>query len=232
MPGLADYILGGLTILLEASVVVCALAKGSLRRYPIVNLYMASSVILGISRWWILARFSFSSTEYFYFYYYSDAILTVCLYFALMGLYAMVFAEMKAERYLRLATLLLLAGTALFSYAVVQQSSHKMLTRFVVEMSQNLYFVGLVLTYILWGAVMKLRESRTRIVQLILSLGIYFSAFAANYALRNLYPQLHFIWGYLPPLLACLLPLSWTYVFWRVPEEARLAPSRLAVVPR
>ncbi len=34
------------------------------------------------------------SSEYIYFYYYSDAILTICLYFALMGLYAIVFEEL------------------------------------------------------------------------------------------------------------------------------------------
>jgi ABC-type Na+ efflux pump permease subunit len=99
-------------------------------------------------------------------------------------------------------------------------------------MSQNLYFVGVVLTYILWGAILKLRETRTRVIQLVLSLGVYFSAFAGSYALRNLYPQMNSFLQYIPPALGCLLPLSWAYTFWRVPEEARIAPSRLAVVPR
>jgi len=79
-----------------------------------------------------------------------------------------VFDEMKVEKYLRLVAVLLLAGTALFSYAVVQQSSavqqssNRMLTGFFFELSQNLYFVGLVLTYVLWGAILKLRETRTQ----------------------------------------------------------------------
>ena len=38
-----------------------------------------------------------TSPEYIYFYYYSDAILTICLYFALMGLYAIVFEELGAD---------------------------------------------------------------------------------------------------------------------------------------
>jgi hypothetical protein len=100
-----------------------------------------------------------------------------------------------------------------------------------VELSQNLYFVGVVLTYVLWGAVVKLRETRTRLVQLVLALGIYFSASAAAYALRNMFPSLavtHFI----PPLAGTFLPLAWAYTFWKVSETARLAPGRLTASPQ
>lgn len=228
MPGLVTYVLGLLAVLLDVSVVVCALSKNLLRRYFTIILYMALSAVVDVCRYWVIAHSGLSSSMYFYFYYYSDALLTICLYFALMGLYAIVLEELKADLLLRLGTLLLLAGTAWFSYGVIQQSSNKMLTHFVVELSQNLYFVGLVLTYVLWGATMKLRESRTRVIQLVLSLGVYFSAFAATYALRNLYPQMHMIWAYVPPVLGCLLPLAWAYTFWRMPEDARLAPARLA----
>ncbi|HET7151487.1 MAG TPA: hypothetical protein VFI60_08755, partial [Candidatus Acidoferrum sp.] len=91
-------------------------------------------------------------------------------------------------------------------------------------------FVGLVLTYVLWGAILKLRETRARLVQFVLALGVYFSAFAADYALRNLYPNLQTLWQYTMPLLGCILPAAWMYSFLRVNEEERLAPSRLAAV--
>src|SRR6202011_595953 len=106
----------------------------------------------------------------------------------------------------RLAALMLLAGTALFTYAVVQQSSQRMVTSFVYELSQNLYFVGLVLTYVLWGAILKLRETRTQLIQLVLSLGVYFSAFAATFALGNIFPNFQSL-GYVLPVFGCLLPL-------------------------
>jgi hypothetical protein len=88
------------------------------------------------------------------------------------------------------------------------------------------------LTYVLWGAMLKLRETRTRLIQFVLSLGVFFSLFAANYALRNLYPDLHWLWGSLPQFFDCLLPLAWFYTFYRIPDDARLVPSRLAVIPR
>jgi hypothetical protein len=216
----------------EAGVVVCALKKRAFRRYLLLNLYMAATVVVELVRYKILSEYGNPSPQFSYFYFYSDAILTIFLYLALATLYVHVFSEMNAERYVKMGALLLLAGTALFSYGVVQQSAAKFVTHFVIELSQNLYFVGLVLTYVLWGAILKLRETRTRLIQLVLSLGVYFSLLAANYAVRNLYPSLSSVFIPLVQLCGIFLPMAWAYAFWRLPEEARLVPARLAVIPR
>ena len=211
--------------------VVCSLLRRSFRQYFTLNLYMMASLATSVGRYVVLARSGFTSDEYTYFYYYSDAILTICLYFALMGLYSFVFEELGATTYVRAFSMLLLAGTALFSYGVIHQSENRMVTLYVFELSQNLYFVGLVLTYLLWGAVLKMRETRARVIQFVLSLGVYFSLYAANYALYNIYPNL----GYrmhLPQIISTLLPIAWCYAFLRFNEDARLAPARLAVIPR
>jgi hypothetical protein len=213
-------------------VVVCALKKGAFRKYFFLNLYMAASVIVTVARFRVLTSYGFTSSEYVYLYYYSDALLTIFLYLSLSSLYAHVFSELQAERYVKFGALILLAGTALFSYGVVEESTTKLISRFVVELSQNLYFVGLVLTYVLWAAILKLRETRARLVQIVLSLGVYFSLFAADYALRNLYPSMRSVFISLLQVFGCFLPLAWAYAFWRLPEEARTVPSRLAVVPR
>lgn len=232
MPGPIETILWCLGILSEAAVLVCAFSKGCVRRYLLLNLYMAGLLAADIGRYEIISKYGITSSPYFYFYYYSDAVLVIFLYFALSSLYAQVFSEMNAERYVRMGTILLLCGTALFTYAVVAQSADKFLSSFVKGLSQNLYFVGLVLTYVLWAAVLKLRETRARLIQLILSLGVYFSLLAANYAIENLYPSLSHVAGPMVQVFSTFLPLAWAYAFWKLPEEARLAPSRLAVIPR
>jgi hypothetical protein len=193
---------------------------------------MLSSVCVSLARFRILMHDGRSSLEYRYFFYYSEALLVISLYFALISLYSRVFQELRVEKYVRFGAVLLLAGTAWFSYAVVNQSSARMVTHFVYELSQNLYFIGLVLTYALWGVILKLRETRALFVQLVLSLGVYFSAYAASYAVSNLRPDLFSHMLYLFPVIGCLLPLAWAYAIWRVPEEARIAPARLAVAPR
>lgn len=232
MLGPYQYIVWLICTLLEAVVLVCAFKKNAFRRYLLLNVYMAASVVMSIARYDILTHYGYASKEYLYFYFYSDFLLTIALFFALTSLYSHIFAEMEVGRYIRTGAVVLLSGTAVFSYAVVQQSNSRLLTHFVVEISQNLYFVGLVLTYVLWAAVLKLRETRSRLIQLILSMGVYFSMFAANYALMNLYQNRAAVFEYLTPLFGCFLPLAWAYTFWHVPEEARTVPSRLAVVPR
>src|ERR1700686_2263000 len=218
VPGPFQYSVWFLCTLLEISVVVCSIAKGSFRRYLSLNVYMLAASFVNIARFKILFTYGFRSAEYGYFYYYSDLLLTIGLYCALMGLYSYVFEEMGAEQYVRMGALLLLLGTAGFSFAIVQQSSSRLLGHFVLdsrvmghlvlEASQNLYFVGLVLTYVLWGAMLKLRETRTRLIQLVLALGLYFSVFAASYAFRNLSTGLrNDIWPYFVPISGCLLPL-------------------------
>jgi hypothetical protein len=231
VPGLVN-ILWLLCTLLEAAVVVCALKRGTFRRYLILNMYMIASILVSVGRYRILSHYGYTSSEYLYFYYYSDALLTIFLYFALTSLYAHVFSDMSANGLVQFGAIALLAGTALFSYGVVAQSDHKLITHFVLELSQNLYFVGLVLTYVLWAAIMKLRESRIQLVQLVLSLGIYFSLFAATYALTNLYPAKRQIFLSFVQLFGFVLPLAWVYAFWRLSDDDRLQPSRLALVPR
>ncbi len=234
MPAAIGYVISFLGAVLEVTVVVCALKRRSFRRYLCLNLYMLFTFVVSVGRHQVLSTFGQRSVQYWYTYYYSDALLTICLYLALITLYLHVFDEMKVEKWLRLTAVLLLAGTALFSYGVVHQSfqsSGKMLATFVFELSQNLYFVGLVLTYVLWGAILKLRETRTQLIQLVLSLGVYFSAFAATFALENMFPNLRFF-TYIVPVFGCLLPLAWAYAFWRLAPDARMVPARLAVVPR
>lgn len=227
-----QYVVWLVGALLEAGVVVCAIKRKAFRRYVFLNLYMASEVVASAIRFEILQHYGFTSLTYAYFYYYSDALLTILLFLVLSSLYSEVFRELNAERYVQMGSVVLFAGTALFSFAVVEQFSDKLLSRFVLEISQNLYFVGLVLTYILWAAILKLRETRTRLIQLVLSLGVYFSLYAANYALRNLYPSAEALFTVLNPLIGCFLPFAWAYAFWKLPEEARLAPAGLAVTPR
>ncbi len=83
----------------------------------------------------------------------------------------------------------------------------------------------------LWGAVLKLRETRTRLVQIVLSLGLYFSAYAASYALYNVSPK-YGLCDMQARVLGCLLPLAWSITMLRYSEESRLAPAQLVAVPR
>jgi hypothetical protein len=231
MVGSVELFIWYLGTALELTFVVCSISRRSFFAYFFLNLYMLLSAAASVGRWLVLRRYGFDSGQYMYCYYYTDALLTVALYVSLISLYSRVFGELRFAKHMRLAAVVLLLGTAGFSYAVVAQSAEDLRTNFAYQLSQNLYFVGIVLTYLLWAAVLKLRETRTRLVQIVLSLGLYFSAYAASYALYNVFPQYGLV-RYAGGVLGCLLPLTWCITMFRHSEESRLAPAQLVAVPR
>lgn len=214
--------------LLEIYVVVCSLHRKSFFHELAINMYMlaAAAVTGGLSLY--TYRFGMTTPTYVYYYYYSDSLLTILMFWVIIHFYQQVFSEMRVSRYVRRAAVLLLLATAFFSYAVVHQNRSHLTSRFVIEMGQNLYFVGVVLTYLLWGTVMKLKETRARLVQLVLALGVYFSASAGSYAIGNLFPHLYMpLLRYLLPIFAVWLASAWAYTFTKIPDDARLATASL-----
>ena len=226
MLGPVDYSLLLADLLVEVFCVVCLLRQKALSQHFTIVLYLCASIAIGIGRYGIISAAGFTSNAYLYFYFYSDALLTISLYFVLMSLYAKVFSEMGISKFVRGGAMLLLAGTAGISYHMVATSKDKLITHFVVELSQNLYFIGVLLTYLLWGAMMKMRENRTRLMHLVLTMGVYFSAFAGSYALGNMYPNL-VLWRYICHLMVMWLPLSWAYTFTKVREDTRMSTARV-----
>lgn len=232
MPSQFTYMLV-LGVALEVCFLAASISRGALLRYFFLNLYVIFSLFADAVRQYVLHYYGFTSREYIYVYYYSDLLLTLSLFVAVISLASRVFAELNFARFVRWVAVLLLLGTAGFSYAIIAQSSQRLYTTFAYELSQNLYFVGLVITYILWGAVLKLRETRTRLVQMVLSLGLYFSAYAGCYALINLGSKHDVVLvQYLGPILGCFLPVSWMLTILRYNEDSRLTPARLVAVPR
>src|SRR5207237_4317445 len=112
MPGPLEYCIWLVCTLLEGAVVVCAVKSQSFRRYIFLNLYMGLSFLVSVFRYQVLSHYGMASSEYVYFYYYSDTLLTISLYFALLNLYSLGFYEMKGERLMLLRVISLLCGTS------------------------------------------------------------------------------------------------------------------------
>ncbi|MGB0036986.1 MAG: hypothetical protein WBP79_16070 [Candidatus Acidiferrales bacterium] len=217
---------------MEIYVVVCSALRRTFVKYLPLNFYMLCAAFVTCGQYFYIQRFGFSSKDYFYYYYYTESLLTILMFCVIIQFYQQVFIEMNVSRYIRGAAAFLLGATAFFSYIVIHQNKDHLTSRFVVELGQNLYFVGVVLTYLLWGAILKLRETRARLIQLVLALGIYFSATAGTYALRNLFPALEeAVLKSVFPILGVWLPLAWAYTFTKVSEDARLTTARLTVKP-
>jgi hypothetical protein len=209
----------------------CLLWKKAFSKHFTLVLYLCCCLAADIGDYTIIKTSGYNSSAYFYFYFYSQFLLTICLYFVLMNLYSHVFSEMGVGKHIRAGAMLLLAATAGISCRMVAASTDRFVTLFVVELGQNLYFVAVLLTYLLWGAMAKLRENRIRLMQLVLSMGVYVSLSAGSYAMVNLYPN-HEFWKYYFPITAMCLPLSWAYAFMKVSEDARMGTARILASTR
>jgi hypothetical protein len=233
MLGPFDYALWIVGFLVEIAVVVCVAWRKDVLRYLPLTIYMLCAALVNCGQYFYVERFGYTSQQYFYYYYYTESLLTILLFWTIIEFYQQTFKEMNVSGYIRGAAVLLLLATALFSYSVVHENRNHLTTRFVVDLGRNLHFVGVVLTYLLWGAILKLRETRTRLIQLVLALGVYFSATACTYALRNLFPGLQSsVLRWVPPVMGVWLPIAWAYTFAKVSEDMRLATARLVARAR
>lgn len=230
MPGLISYGIWLAALVLDGAFVVCAFSRREFLRYLPLNLYILLCGLANCGLYFCSRSFGVHSREYFYSYYMSDLILSLLMYAVIAELFSRVFEDTEYRHYIRGAAGILLGATALFAFISVRSSGQLLTTHFVVELEQDLNFVGVVLMYVLWGAVIKLRETRVRLVQVVLAFGVYFSAVAGSYALRDLFPALaSSVLQWVPPLSGLWLILALTYTFVRVPEEARLSPGHTLV---
>ncbi|MCI0403540.1 MAG: hypothetical protein L0212_08460, partial [Acidobacteria bacterium] len=91
---------------------------------------------------------------------------------------------------------------------------------FLREFQQNMFFVGVLLTFLLWVSMAYLRAESRRFVLLVSGLGVYFSAHAVNYAFQNLFPSpvVAAALTKVPPIAYTVMVSLWLYTFLRVPE--------------
>ena len=218
-----------------ADVFVCFRLK-CLARYSILNIYLLSNVAFTLGCYYVIHTFGYGSDQYFYFYYVGDAVPNVVGYLLIGSFFDRLLRESVFHKYVRptlAICFLLIAGIpALF----IAGSVDRLYPSFVIEFQQNLYFVGVLLTFLLWMAVSYLDVQSRRFSLLVSGLGIYFAAHAANYAIRFLFPSLSALTLVVPPLAYNFMVGLWLYTFLWVPEEevavqpARQVFQRLAPV--
>jgi hypothetical protein len=229
MLGPFDLVVWLVGFLAEVFVVAWAVKDRTLLRHGALLVYVSALACDEILSFTILRRFGFTSNEYLYYYYYSDAVLTLLMFVAIAGLCSHIFREQGRSDRVRALAVIILGIIVLYAGAVTAIKHQLLATRFAVEFSGSLYFAGMILTYGVWIVLLKRRDPRLRLVLVVSAFGIYFGGqtiiFAVRAILGNL-PMLH----YIPPMLGAWLPLSIAYTVSKVSEEARIPLEQLAGV--
>ena len=101
MPGPLALAIWYVGIVLEIAFVVCSIARKSFFRYIFLNAYFLLGLGSDAGRYFFLSKFGQASDQYRYAYFYTDALLTLALYLALISLYSCVFGELRFNKYVR-----------------------------------------------------------------------------------------------------------------------------------
>lgn len=217
----ASYNLGieMLSILLGLSIIASSLRARIFTRYILLNLYLAANVAFSLGCYYTRAHYGYDSYQYYYFYYTGDVIPNILAYILIGWFFDRLLRGSAFHKYVRptlfFAFLLVVAISARFLSVNVEN----FYSDFVFEFEQNVYFVGVLLTLLLWISMAYLHAESRRFALLVSGLGIYFSSHAMSYALRFLSPDLDFLAVKIIPLAYNLMLVVWFYSFTRVSER-------------
>ncbi len=205
-------------VLALTSVGVCLLSR-CFRRYVFLNLYLLMCTGFSIGNYYVRSLYGYTSEQYYYFYFMGDAVMMFVAYLVIGSFFDHLFRHSVFCSYIRPALVFLFLLVVGISGLFISRSVGHFYSGFVIELEQNMYFVGVVLTFLLWISMSYLGAQNRRFVLLVAGMGTLFAAHAANYAVRFLFPSLSALTLLVPPLAYNFMVGLRLYTFLRVPEE-------------
>jgi len=181
----ADIALWVYATVLSVFVVFLIILRGQFRRFAAMGMFFVIESAVSLLRMQILNTYGISSTEYGYFYYYSDFLLSILLYFVVASLFQKAFPSLASALHLRIGSVMLAAGVGIFSWAIVLQSSSRVLGPWIVECSQNIFVVSVFAAVALFGVATYKSDAPRPIYQLTFVFAGYFVFVGLMYMLRN-----------------------------------------------
>jgi hypothetical protein len=226
MLGPFDIAVWLLASLAEIAVLVCSIRSGLFRSYLSLNLYVLALAVSEFLSLVVLLRYGFSSLQYTYFYFFSDAILILFKTVAVLGLYLHAFQETRIAERIRIAAIAAILATIIYSLFFVVIKREFYTTAVALEFSQILYCITAVFSYVLWFIVLKRRDPRLRLALLVSCFCLYSGLQTLAYGFHHFFPDIA-LWRYVPAVLGAWLPLSLLYSFTCVHEETRVPAAYL-----
>jgi hypothetical protein len=185
----ADMVLWVYATVLSAYVAFFIIVRGQFRRFFALTMYFAIMAAVDLLQMHVLNAYGYTSPEYGYFYYFSDLLRCVLLYFVIATLYRKVFPAEKDHLRLRVGSIVIAAGVGIWSLAIVQAASSRLISRWIVEYNQDLYFVSAVAAVILFGVATNKPNVPKPIHQLAFVFAGYYFFFALVWMIGNLSPR-------------------------------------------
>lgn len=216
--GLFSYGVWAAICLAKSIALVAAFLRRPYRHLNSLKGYLTVSLLGEVCEFLALHRYGFTSPQYRYAYFASDLTITILGFFVLVHLLELAFEQTSVKLPgLRTGAMLVFSGAATLSgFFTFEQFGHS-LPAFSSQLEQNLSFVGMVLTVLLWIAMNVMRLPGVRFRRVVLAFGVLYSSGAIIYSIHSLFGQFS-EWRYLVPLSTLLEAglLAYTLV---APEE-------------
>lgn len=216
---------------LEAALLTFLMLRRRASRLLPVFLYLSLLLAVdGVSRPYVLYRFGYSSTEYAYFYWLTDVLLSLGAFLLVCAFFRRACKhEEKTWQYVRLLLTFVLILTLAISLFALNRNYDQLLTRFIVEFQQNLYFTCLVLNTLLYILMQQIESTDDELTLLVCGMGIQFAGPAANLALAHLTPGEGYastLFLFVSPLCTLGMLLTWFYALARAPQPSAIRAGK------
>jgi hypothetical protein len=173
--------------LIEAGLIVYLAQRSHRKRFVSVLLYLSCLLATGVARSYTLHRYGFHSEQYLCVYWKTDfplvisAFVLVCLFFRRACLH-----QEKMWRYIRLSLAFVCVLVVGISGLFFSHIYGNLLTDFIFEFNQNLYFTCLVLNTLLYLLLQQIDSADDQLGLLVCGVGIQFAGPTATLALLHL----------------------------------------------
>jgi hypothetical protein len=185
----ADLTLWLLTTFVQSFVVYLFSIQGLLRKFLFLNIYLLLSAVSGVARYVAYSHFGFASDGYIYFYYSSEALLTIFLFLSICELSLVLVGTKILRRRVMLWSLGAFVLTSLLSFSVASSGDSGVVTRFLFELSEQIFYVCCIAVVLLWAWNLRNDPADRMAARFANVLAVYLSLFFLIYAASRLTPH-------------------------------------------
>jgi len=167
-----------------------ALTRRRHRRLSGIIIYLSLSMLVDFGLLWTLHAFGFSSPQYKYAYYFGDPLVSIAGFVLLVRLLELCFENSALQiPQLRVGAMGVFSGIAVLTAYFVLSQPQATLIHLGVEIEQNVSFLGMILTLLLWTATNVMRVPGLRFRRIILAFSALYSSNAAVFTVHFLLPN-------------------------------------------
>ncbi len=217
------------TYAVEVCVVTYLLVRGQWKRLGGLFVYVAAILGADVIRSYVLHVHGRDSAQFAYCYYVTDFLLTLGAFLLASSFFHRACRrEEKIWRFIRLLLVFVFVIVLGISWFSLSRDYKQIITWFIVEFEQNLYFTCLVLITLLYLLMQQIGSRDEQLELLVCGMGMQFAGPAASWALVTLTPGARYsdsLRTFILPLCTLGMLLTWLYAVALMPKGEAVSPA-------